>query len=141
VSGPKKPPNPRWKWECEEPHDFLLFMVNTGLRPDEVVRLESHDAKIVEDKATDETIPRISVRGKRGVGYCKSMPGAVMPFERVRDRKRPDRVDQDKLAEPSATDLIFPTTHRELFNAVLDEQGLKTDREGLRRSAYSSRHT
>jgi hypothetical protein len=27
------------------------------------------------------------------------------------------------------------------LNAVLDEQGLKADREGLRRSAYSLRHT
>jgi integrase len=116
-------------------------MVNTGLRPDEVVRLEFRDVEIVEDRATQETILEISVRGKRGVGYCKSMPGAVIPFERVRDRKRPDRADPDKLVATSATDLIFPTTHRELFNAVLDEQGLKTDREGLRRSAYSLRHT
>ena len=29
------PPKPRWTWECEQLHDFVLFMVNTGLRPDE----------------------------------------------------------------------------------------------------------
>jgi hypothetical protein len=33
-----------------------------------------------------------SSRGKRGVGYCKSMPAAVRPFERLRSRLRPARV-------------------------------------------------
>ena len=33
-----------------------------------------------------ETILEIEVRGKRGVGYCKSMPGAVRPFERLKAR-------------------------------------------------------
>jgi hypothetical protein len=28
-------------------------------------------------------------RGKRGVGYCKSMPGAVRPFERMLARPKP----------------------------------------------------
>jgi integrase len=151
----KNPPKPRWKWECEQLHNFVIFMVNTGLRPDEAARLEFRDVEIVADKATGETILEISVRGKRGVGYCKSMPGAVYPFEQLRDRKRSvavssrasrggktdEKEDSDKLALPKPTDRIFPTTHRELFNAVLDELGLKKDREGLRRSAYSLRHT
>ena len=34
------PPSPRWKWQCEQMHDYVLFMVNTGLRPDESSRLE-----------------------------------------------------------------------------------------------------
>lgn len=148
------PPKPRWKWECEQLHNFVLFMVNTGLRPDEAMRLEFRDVEIVKDSATGETILEISVRGKRGVGYCKSMPGAVYPFEQLRDRKRSaapssrasrggsaEEGDQSQLALPKPTDRIFPTTHRELFNAVLDELGLKKDREGLRRSAYSLRHT
>src|SRR6202035_4790738 len=41
---------------------------------------------------TGKTILDIEVRGKRGVGYCKSMPGAVRPFERLRSRPRPARV-------------------------------------------------
>ena len=84
------PPKPRWQWACEQMHDFVLFMVNTGLRPDEAWRLEFRDVEIVEDADSNETILEISVRGKRGVGYCKSMPGAVLPFERLRDRLRPE---------------------------------------------------
>jgi integrase len=124
------PPKPRWKWQCEQVHDYVLFMVNTGLRPDESARLEYRDVEIVEDAATEETILEISVRGKRGVGYCKSMPGAVLPFERLKKRN-----------QPKPTDLLFPKSHRGLFNAILVEEGLKKDREGLPRTAYSLRHT
>lgn len=70
------------------------------------------------------------MRGKRGVGFCKSMPGAVFPFERIKKRRN-----------PAQTDLVFPTTHHELFNTILDEQKLKFDREGQRRTFYSLRHT
>jgi integrase len=84
----KQPPNPKWKWECEQLHDYILFMSNTGLRPDEARRLEFRDVVIVDDDDTEERILEIDVRGKRGVGYCKSMPGAVRPFERIRDRLR-----------------------------------------------------
>ena len=72
------------------------------------------------------------MRGKRGVGYCKSMPGAVLPFQRLRDEAR----------NGQPTDLVFPqisiancSTH------VLDEAEPEVDREGNRRTAYSLRHT
>ena len=137
------PPKPRWKWECEQLHDFVLFMANTGLRPDEAYRLQFRDVEIVEDEATDETILEIQVRGKRGVGYCKSMPNAVLPFKRLRDRKRrmPTPEEPKRTAMPGPTDLVFPKRHHELFNEILEEEGLKSDREGQARTAYSLRHT
>jgi integrase len=147
------PPKRRWTWECEQLHDFVLFMVNTGLRPDEAGRLQFRDVEIVKDTATNETILEINVRGKRGVGYCKSMPGAVKPFERLKTRKRlatrPRKgswggtaaTEPKELILPRPTDLLFPDLRAHHLNAVLDEEGLKFDREGLRRSAYSLRHT
>lgn len=126
----QNPPKSRFRWECEQVHDFVLFMANTGLRPDEVWRLEYRDVQIIEYEPTGEQILEIQVRGKRGVGYCKSMTGAVRPFERLKERNNP---------EP--TDLLFPKRHRELFNGVLKEEGLKFDREGQARTAYSLRHT
>jgi integrase len=113
-----------------ELHDYVLFMANTGLRPDESKRIEFRDVKIVDDRDSGETILEIDVRGKRGVGFCKSMPGAVHTFERVVKRRN-----------PAPTDLVFPNTHHELFNIILDEQNLKFDREGQRRTFYSLRHT
>ena len=126
----KNPKNNRYKWESEQLHDYVLFMANTGLRPDEANRLEYRDVKIVEDDATKQTILEIEVRGKRGVGYCKSMSGAVKPFQRLVERN-----------QPQPTDRVFPKPHRELFNTILDEEGLKKDREGQSRTAYSLRHT
>jgi len=126
----RAPKNPRYKWESEQLHDYVLFMANTGLRPDEANRLEYRDVKIVEDEGSHETILEIEVRGKRGVGYCKSTSGAVKPFQRLVERNK-----------PQPTDTIFPKTHRQLFNTILDEEGLKKDREGQPRTAYSLRHT
>ena len=79
----KNPKNQRWKATCENLHDYVLFMANTGLRPDEAARLEFRDVAIVTDEATGERILEIEVRGKRGVGYCKSMTGAITPFGRL----------------------------------------------------------
>jgi len=126
----RAPKNPRYKWESEQLHDYVLFMANTGLRPDEANRLEYRDVKIVEDEGSHETILEIEVRGKRGVGYCKSTSGAVKPFQRLVERNN-----------PQPTDPVFPKTHRQLFNTILDEENLKKDREGQPRTAYSLRHT
>jgi integrase len=124
------PKNARYKWESEQLHDYVLFMANTGLRPDEANRLEYRDVKIVDDADSKETILEIEVRGKRGVGYCKSMTGAVRPFQRLVERNK-----------PQPTDHVFPSVHRELFNTILDEENLKKDRDGQARTAYSLRHT
>ncbi|MBS0473076.1 MAG: site-specific integrase [Proteobacteria bacterium] len=126
----KNPKKERWRTACENLHDFVIFMVNTGLRPDEALRLEFRDVAIVTDEATRERILEIEVRGKRGVGFCKSMPGAVFPFERLKKRNN---------GQP--TNRLFPKFQRELFNSILDELDLKNDRDGQQRTAYSLRHT
>lgn len=126
----KNPLNKKYQADYEDLHDYVLFMVNTGLRPDESKRIEFRDVKIVDDRDSRETILEIDVRGKRGVGFCKSMPGAVRPFERVMERRK-----------PKPTDLVFPKSHHELFKTILVELGLKKDREGQNRSFYSLRHT
>ncbi|WP_370334465.1 tyrosine-type recombinase/integrase [Parvularcula marina] len=120
----------RWEWETAQLHDLVLFMANTGLRPDEILNLEYRDITIAEDLNSGETILEIEVRGKRGVGYCKSTANAVHPLERLIERNK-----------PQLTDRVFSSLHRELFNRILNEEGLKTDREGQSRTAYSLRHT
>jgi integrase len=126
----KQPLKASWRWSYEQLHDYVLFMANTGLRPDEASRLEFRDVTIVRDDGTGETILEIEVRGKRGVGFCKSTTGAVGPFIRLRKRNNPD-----------PTDRLFPKKHRTLFNAILKEENLKFDRDGNMRTPYSLRHT
>lgn len=155
-----KPFHDHYKWNAEQVHDFVLLMANTGLRPDEAKNLQHRDVAIVKDEATGERILEIEVRGKRGVGYCKSMPSAVRPYERLLKRPKPGAIEsrrqrqrrrreggeepaplpiQKRLPEP--TDHVFPGNHIKLFNGVLTRTKLKFDRDNNRRTAYSLRHT
>ena len=154
-----EPFHDHYRWNAEQVHDFVLFMANTGLRPDEARNLQHRDVTIVEDEATGERILEIEVRGKRGVGYCKSMPSAVRPYERLlaraeagsraqgkrarrrRDEQRGDAAAPPKQEFPQPTDHVFPGNHIKLFNGVLERTKLKIDRDGNRRTAYSLRHT
>lgn len=142
------PKNPRYTWHAEQLHDFVIFMANTGLRPDEIKHLEFRDVEIVTDEYSGDRILEIEVRGKRGVGYCKSMPGAVRPYERLRDRPRPvadgsDENDSDevKAEPPKLTDRLFPNEFKKMFNRILTDNSLKFGREGKARTAYSLRHS
>ena len=156
----REPFHDHYKWNAEQVHDYVLFLANTGLRPDEAKNLQHRDVAIVEDDATGETILEIEVRGKRGVGYCKSMPSAVRPYERLRDRAKPTQTDSRRERQrrrregiedgsppailpelPQAMDAVFPGNHVKLFNGILARANLKLDRDGKPRTAYSLRHT
>jgi integrase len=149
----------RQRHEAEELHDYVLFMGNTGLRPDEAKNLKHRDVKMIKDDATGELILLIEVHGKRGVGFCKSRPDAVKPYQRLLNR--PKWVPQGRkprskkalaalaLAQPPApelpnpiTDKVFPCNHIKLFNKILNlkEVNLKFDREGKPHTFYSLRH-
>ena len=135
----KNPKNDRFKWHAEQLHDFVLFMANTGLRPDEVKQIEFRDIEVVIDEWSEEKILEIEVRGKRGVGYCKSMPGAVLPFERLRARKRVLAQEGEHLPKP--TGKLFPNEFKKMFNNLLLDNDLKFDRDDKPRTAYSLRHS
>ncbi len=150
----RNPPQPQYRWNAEQMHDYILFMGNTGLRPDEAGNLQHRDVSIVTDHATGQTILEIEVRGKRGVGFCKSTPGAVRPYERLLNRPKPTRGKQKRsrsLKNPNAplpvelpelTDKVFPQGGQlKLFNRILAKAKLKADRDGKPRTAYSLRHT
>jgi integrase len=53
-----------------------------------------------------------------------------MPFKRLQERH-----------DGKPSDRVFASYQRELFNTILAELDLKSDREGQSRTAYSLRHT
>lgn len=133
---------PHVRWNAEQVHDYVLFMANTGLRPDEASNLQHRDIEIVHDEDSDETILVIEVRGKRGVGYCKSTSMAVKPYTRLLNRPKPKKflkAGQSDMPQPS--DPVFPGSYIKLFNNLLDRNKLKYDRDNRPRTAYSLRHT
>lgn len=120
------------EWNAAQVYDYVLFMGNTGLRPDEAKNLQHRDVTIIDDPASHERILLIEVRGKRGRGYCKSMPGAVGPYQRLLHREKPvskgrhgkskdwQNPNPEPPAEyPLATDPVFPGDHKKLFNGLL----------------------
>jgi len=146
----------RARYENEQLHDYILFMANTGLRPDEAKHLEHRDIKMVKDETTDELILLIEVRGKRGAGYCKSRTEAVKPYQRLLNRPKwspQGRKPRSKKAIaaatvlppvnadlPKPTDKVFPGNHIKLFNRILTAKKLKFDRDGKPHTFYSLRH-
>ena len=102
-------------------------MANTGLRPDEGRRLQYRDVTIVKDEDTQERILEIEVRGKRGVGYCKSMPGAVTPFERLRKRNDP----------PSPETLIFGNIKNMLDASAINVRKVRRKIKEVEKAAVS----
>ena len=47
-----QPRQKRFKWECEQLHDYVEFAINTGVRPDEAMRLQFRDVIVVDDEAS-----------------------------------------------------------------------------------------
>ena len=45
----KEPFHAHYKWNAEQVYDFVLFMANTGLRPDEAFNLQHRDVTIAQD--------------------------------------------------------------------------------------------
>ena len=43
-------------------HDYVLFMANTGRRPDEAKNLQHRHVTVVQDRDTEERILEIEVR-------------------------------------------------------------------------------
>src|SRR6516225_10001007 len=76
----QEPKKKGFHWEAEQLHDFVLFAVNTGLRPDEAWSLGFRDITAVDDEDLGQTILEIEVRGKRGVGYYKCLPVRCGPW-------------------------------------------------------------
>lgn len=149
----KDPPQPQYQWNADQVHDMVLFMGNTGMRPDEVRNLQHRDVTVMTDPGSGQEILEIEVRGKRGIGFCKSTTGAVRPYQRLLYRPKPTRGTQKRSRSrlnpppilpdilPEPTDKVFPGDHLKLFNRILDKVGLKLDRDGNKRTSYSLRHT
>jgi hypothetical protein len=145
----------RHRWNAKQVHDFVLFMRNTGPWPDEAKNLQHQDVAIVTDPDAGERIPEIEVLVMIDVGYCKSMSGAVNVYERLLARPKPvtlpkvskrqtrpgEGIDIPPQVLPHPKDPVFPGKHIKLFNSLLERRGLKEDRDGQLRTAYSLRHT
>ena len=114
-------------------HDFMVWMVNTGMRVEETFRVKFEDVTIHKKKDGKKTTheSRFPIRGKTGFRRGRGLIGSVRVYQRI-CKRNPDH---------KPTDLLFPTNHKDGLNNLLDEADMKVDSEGRVRNAKSFRST
>lgn len=131
----------RWEQAAYELLDYVEFMLNVGLRVDEAKNLRFIDIRKKTEHDQDgvlrETLFIDNIIGKRGRGSCKTLFGAVIPFNRIINRRNLNNSWQ------TSSERVFLEHHRDMFNTVLKSCKLKfTDSNPpLRRDLMSLRNT
>lgn len=129
----------------EEVRDFILFMVNTFLRPSDWYQLKRNQIRVQKRKDGEEPILVISPSTSKTVNtQIISMPTAVHVYENIINRQNQSR----EWSENSY--VFFPHIEsrgkaknlmRVFFDQILRKAGLKTAHTGNERTIYSLRHT
>lgn len=135
----KKLKGTRWAFDAEELFDYVHFVKNSGLRVGEARNIRFCDVsfhKEISDGIERKYLLLKNIKGKRGTGDCRTMDGAVAPFER--------RCAARKIANPKTSqEKLFLAYHRDMFNTILDLTGLKLSKErpARKRDLTVLRHT
>lgn len=131
----------RWETGAYELLDYVEFMLNVGLRVDEAKNLRFKDIQRKNEYDQDGVLREMlfidNIIGKRGRGSCKTLFGAVTPFNRIIKRRNLTN------SWETSTEHVFLEHHRDMFNTVLKSCHLKfTDSNPpLRRDLMSLRST
>ncbi len=122
----------------EYAYQYMMFLVFTGIRVDEVLQVRFEDVQIQRAKPPQHPEDCLFVTVKGGkLSYLKSatemigLPGAVRAFERLKQLTPNIR--------PS--DLLFPINPRKIIHQLLEDAGILCDERGQQRTAKSFRHT
>ena len=121
-------PNVRTKQQRQDTHDFMVFMVHSMMRVDEVRHLIFADCRVSKNTKGEPILfanVRISKTGPRPSVVC--LKGAVSVYQR---RLTPQTKPED---------LIFPTSHIGTFRELLKAANLYNDASGNRRNAKALR--
>jgi integrase len=123
----------RIREDREQLHDFMIWMVNTGMRVQETLRIRFCDvtikAKAKGKKTPFETV--IEVDGKTGDRVARGLIGSVRSFQRI-CKRYPDHKQKD---------FLFPKKHGDGLKQLLLSCDLKFDKKGKERNAKSFRST
>ena len=121
-------------------HDYMLWLVHTGMRVDEALKVRYEDVHEVHRKlpesVSEEDYFYVWVKGGK-LSYLKrptemiGLYGAVRAFDRLKARN----------PEAKPKDLLFPVNPATTIRQLLHAAGLLVDERGERRTAKSFRHT
>ncbi|HEY4941875.1 MAG TPA: tyrosine-type recombinase/integrase [Rhizomicrobium sp.] len=133
----RKGPHALHRYQRELLRNYLLFMANSGLRPNEARQLQWRDVRVEKEGKKATLIVEIAETTKTGARTVVCRDGAHVYLDRLKAISK----------HASDDDLIFcgwdgePIDNfNKTFHAVLRKLGLLNDRWGKRRTVYSLRH-
>jgi hypothetical protein len=126
----------------EELYDFIIFATNVFVRPSDLKLLQHKHVKVINEKETKYLLIT-PPRSKTAQRESASMEVAVVVYGRVRARHETVGLagDDDFVFFPELNREYALATLRRQFDYVLNDAGLKHDRQGKARTLYSLRHT
>jgi integrase len=129
----KKGRSKRIRNDRQELYDFMIWIVNTGMRVEETFRVRYEDVEIVKKGKGKKTEfeSRFPIRGKTGYRRGRGLIGSVRVYERI--------VARNPNYKPK--DLIFQANHKDGLNELLKSCDMKFDSEGRVRNSKSFRTT
>jgi integrase len=133
----RKGPNGMHRYQRELLRNYLLFMANSGLRPNEARQLLWRDVRVEGEKRKKILVVEIAETTKTGARTVVCREGAEVYLDRLKKLSKHN--------EPE--DFIFcgwdgePVDNfNKTFHTVLKKLDLLDDRWGKRRTVYSLRH-
>jgi integrase len=133
----RKGPHKRHRFHRELLRNYLLFMANSGLRPNEARQLRWADVRIEQDGRKKSLVVEVAETTKTGARVVVCREGAEHYLARLKEvsshTEPKDLVFGDMDGEPIEN---FNAT----FKSLLEKLKLLTDRHGKRRTIYSLRH-
>ena len=122
--------NPRTKRQRQELYDFMLMMVHSCARVDEIRNVRVRDCAV--KRLTPKGRPYLEMRisGKTKLRKNIAWSGAVSAFERLVER-----------GSLKPEELLFQEHHRDGFRELLEAAGLRRDLDGNVRNLKSLRST
>ncbi len=131
-------PHALHRYQRELLRNYLLFMANSGLRPNEARQLTWRDVRTEDDaEGTPALVVEVAPTTKTGARTVVCREGTEFYLDRLKKTSRHTQPD----------DFVFAGYDREpvenfnkSFANILERLGLLNDRWGKRRTVYSLRH-
>ena len=121
----RKAPSAPCKRNRQELHYWMCIMANTGMRPVEAKNLRWCDINDLGNTVS------LDVQGKDKFGELVARLPAKYYLEKIRALR----------SNVKPTDTVWEGSFRKGFNMLLDDCGIKKDKNGKNRCPYSFRHT
>ncbi len=122
--------NARTRSQREELYDFVLMMIHSCARVDELRNLRVGDCVVKKHATSVRPYLEMRINGKTGLRDTIAWSGAVTAYQRLVARRG-----------LKGDDLLFHEHHRDGFRELLDAAGLRKDALGRPRNLKSLRST